>query len=106
MPPSKATDSDDGFEESDDDSVALISDSDSDEDFQIDTLHRSILGRPHTKIYDSSDYVSAARGMANRSGLDARRLQGTDARALASGGMLQAPAEVAGGLRSQRCDML
>ena len=74
MPRAKAQDSDEDFEGPDDCSVAQFSDPDSDEDFQEDFMDRSILGRPRTKIYDSSDYVSEATGMANRSGLDARRL--------------------------------
>ena len=74
MPRAKAQDSDKGIEESDDGSAAQFSDSDFDEDFQVGIMHRSILGRPRTKIYDPSDHASEATGMANRSGLDARRL--------------------------------
>ena len=78
MPRAKAQDSDEDFEESDDGSVGMLSETDSDDDFQEDMVHRAVLGRPRSKIYDSSDYVSNAKGMANRSGLDAGRLEGTD----------------------------
>ena len=77
MPQAKAQDSDEDFEESDDGSVGLMSDTDSDDDFQEDLVHRAVLGRPRSKIYDSKDYISDATGMAERSGLDAARLEGT-----------------------------
>ena len=81
MPRLKADDSDEDWDysslEYDSDMPDVIS-SDSDEDFQEDFMHRAILGRPRSKIYDSSDYVSEATGMAERSGLDAARLDGTN----------------------------
>ena len=75
MPPAKETGSDAGYSGSDYDSGMLPSDSDA--EFQEDVLYRAILGRPRTKIYDSKDYISAATGRAERSGLDVSRLHGT-----------------------------
>ena len=77
MPPGKAMDSDDDFEPSDDGSDGLISETDSDDDFQEDLVHRAVLGRPRSAIYDAKAYISRATGMAGRSGLDAARLEAT-----------------------------
>lgn len=75
MPPAKATDSDEDY--ANDSDMPDVS-SDSDEEFQEEFMHRAILGRPRSKIYDSKDYVSEATGRAERSGLDASRLEGTN----------------------------
>ena len=77
MPPTRAMDSDDDFEPSDDGSDGLISETDSDDDFQEDLVHRAVLGRPRSAIYDAKTYISGATGMAERSGLDAARLEAT-----------------------------
>ena len=80
MPLAKVDDSDEDWDYSghEYDSDMPDSDSDSDEEFQEDFMHRAILGRPRSKIYDSKDYVSEATGRAERSGLDAGRLEGTN----------------------------
>ena len=78
MPLAKAGDSDEDWDYSglgyDSDMPDVVS-SDS---FQEDFMHRAILGRPRSKIYDSKDCVSEATGRAERSGLDAGRLEGTN----------------------------
>ena len=81
MPREKADDSDEDWDYSDleyDSDMPDVVSSDSDEEFQEDFMHRAILGRPRSKIYDSKDYISEATGRAERSGLDAGRLEGTN----------------------------
>ena len=83
MPREKADNSDEDYDYSDPEydsdmpDVVSADSSDSDEEFQEDFMHRAILGRPRSKIYDSKDYISQATGRAERSGLDASRLHGT-----------------------------
>ena len=79
-------DSDDDFEPSDDGSDGLVSETDSDDDFQDDLMHRAVLGRPRSAIYDAKTYISGATGMAERSGLDVARLEATSDNWKASGG--------------------
>ena len=77
MPREKADGSDEDYDYSGPEYDSGMLSSDSDAEFQEDVLYRFILGRPRTKIYDSKDYISAATGRAERSGLDVSRLQGT-----------------------------